>query len=404
MSDEMKKAVVRAAAVQAAGSAFMHGSQTTLGNSFDTKGQSILPLLSHQVAIAQLPAPYNTNTVLRDMNLEATSKTGIEQMDILTETIASLPAEDWNQIIKDKIDGDLTKSLAPIIASILSLVLPETLVDDICDLIAKFIGSFTDPKDVVFLKDHYIPLFRNATSGLRAKLGPLKKIEIAKTGIGGWMKFMYYTLWQEQIINATTHKILLNPYVNELGAKLMPKVFSLADKLSGFADTDSAVKTCADDVYPGAGWCRKDIPHAKSHEIAANAFYDLVALGEYLGGLYKMEGHELEVFEAEAQSRNPREYESQAMLWEAVMTGLGDAVHGMAAMQDKAEQGSTVQFWQLMAAGALLICLVLLGLVGVLLSQLRALHSQCSPTTACRDPAEVGAYTKLVSAPRHSDV
>jgi len=388
---------------QATGSAFMHGSQTTLGNSFDTKGQSILPLLSHQVAIAQLPAPYNTNTVLRDMNLEATSKTGIEQMDILTETIASLPAQDWNQIIEDKIDGDLTKSLGPIMGSIMALILPETLVDPILDLIAKFIGSFTDPKDVVFIKEHYIPLFRNATAGLRAKLGPLKKIEIAKTGIGGWLKFMYYTLWQEQIINATTHKILLNPYVNELGAKLMPKVFSLADTLSGFTDTDSAVKNCADDVYPGAGWCRKDIPHAKSHEIAANAFYDLVALGEYLGGLYKMEGDELEAFEAEARSSNPEEYESQVMLWEAGMSGLGEVVHGMAVLQDKAEQGNVVQFWQFMAAGALLICIFLLGLVGVLLSQLRALHSQCSPTMACHGPGE-GAYTKLVSVPGHSDV
>jgi len=67
----------------------------------------------------------------------------------------------------------------------------------------------------------------------------------------------------------------------------MPQIFALADLMTGFTNSDPAVSKCAADVYPGAGWCRLDIPHAKSHEVAANAFYDLVALGEYLGDLYK---------------------------------------------------------------------------------------------------------------------
>ena len=284
----------------------------------------------------------------------------------------------------------------------------------------KAIRILLSTKDVLFLKEHYVPVYRNATAGLRSKLGPLKKIEVgaallqcvqipdcqrddlwcavqvAKTGIGAWMKFMYYTVWQEQIINATKYTILLNPYVNQIGAKLMPKVFALADTLSGFTDTDNAVRNCGPNVYPGAGWCRKDIPHAKSHEIAASAFFDLVAFGEYLGSLYQMEDAELEAFELEAQSSDD-DYQAKVVLFEGVVTGFQELVHGMAALQTKAEQGNAVQFWQIMAAGSLLFALLMLALVGFLLIQLRTLR-QGSPSSASA-PSEVGAYTKLVNMP-----
>ena len=57
-SDDYKKAIVRSAASQATGRAFMHGSETRVGMLFDTKGEAILPLLTHQLAIAALPEPW----------------------------------------------------------------------------------------------------------------------------------------------------------------------------------------------------------------------------------------------------------------------------------------------------------------------------------------------------------
>jgi len=43
-------------------------------------------------------------------------------------------------------EGDLTESLGPIITSLLSLVLPDELVDEFITVIVKFMGTFASPK------------------------------------------------------------------------------------------------------------------------------------------------------------------------------------------------------------------------------------------------------------------
>jgi len=401
MSAEMKRAVVRASSLQATGSAFMHGSQTGLGTAFDTRGEAVMPLLSHEMAIAQLPPPYDTSPVLRDLQLTPRNNTGVQVMDALTATIIELPVNEWLQRFGNisDLDGDLTRSLGPIITSLLSLVLPDKLTDEIIDIIVKAI-SFANPQEAVFLKEHYLPVFRNATQKLRESMGPLKKIEVAKTGIGGFTKFIYYTLWQEQIMKA---KILLNPWVNEAGSALMPKIFALADKLSGFMNTDSAVQRCGDDVYPGAGWCRKKIAHPKSHEIAANAFYDLVEVGDYLGGLYQTESYELAAFEAKARASDPFNYEAQVMALEAATEVVAEVVRSVAAVMEKDGRGDAQwivpddsSFWKVVAAGALVLLGLALVVMAALFCKLREL--QCTQRRA--EHVESGAYAKLVEVPR----
>ena len=70
----------------------------------------------------------------------------------------------------------------------------------------------------------------------------------------------------------------------------MPIVNDLADWLTSFDQGgDEEVKKCGNETYPGSGWCRPVIPHAKWHEQTANAFYDMMSLGEYLAEIYKSE-------------------------------------------------------------------------------------------------------------------
>jgi len=282
LSPAMKRAVVRAMAVVTAGSAFMHGSETILGEAFDTRGETMLPWLAHQAAIAQLPEGYNTDPVLRDFN-QSSQPTGIEQMDSLTQTFNELPAQEWLAVI-EKLSADLTPPIAGIVGSWFSLAFPPVLVDTLIDAVVILLKNVVDLKDIIFLKDHFIPTFRNATAHLHLSLP--KKLEIAKIGMGSFVKFLYAIVWQEQIIDAHKHQIILKPWFNSLGAKLMPHILQLADWLTRFPSTDSTVRHCGDDVYPGAGWCRPVIPHAKWHELDANAFFDLVSFGEYLGQIY----------------------------------------------------------------------------------------------------------------------
>jgi len=180
--------------------------------------------------------------------------------------------------------NDVSKPIAAMVTSLLALALPNSLVNDILKLIIKILhnAAGVNPSLMTFITDHYLPTFRNATKHVH--LSPKAKLELVSKGVGGFTKFLYAILWQEEIIQA---KFLLDPWVNRLGADLMPEINRLADFLTGFGDTDAKVKSCAADVYPGAGWCREKIPHAKWHETTANAFVDLISLGEYIGGLYK---------------------------------------------------------------------------------------------------------------------
>merc|ERR1712046_398240 len=67
---------------------------------------------------------------------------------------------------------------------------------------------------------------------------------------------------------------------------MMPYVFTAANWVTGFAETDKQVSSCSDDVYPGAGWCRAQVGQAKMHEARADGLFDVLMLSEYLAQLY----------------------------------------------------------------------------------------------------------------------
>ena len=144
---------------------------------------------------------------------------------------------------------------------------------------------------------------------------------MSRVGVGSFLKFLYAIIWQEQIIDATKYTILTKPWFNALGAKLMPDLLQLADWLTGFPSTDSSVRHCAADVYPGAGWCRSRIPHAKWHELTGNAFVDLISLGEHLGRLYNTSGL------GRAAQKVPDSEQMQA--FEAVLGNLSEWANGV---------------------------------------------------------------------------
>jgi len=261
-------------------------------------------------------------------------------------------------------------------------VLPASLVDDIVTLLFKLLGNKAKPASLLFLKEHFLPTYRNATAPLLAKLSPLKKLEIAKVMVGAWTKFAYYTIWQEEIVK---WKGLFEPHMNQVGAKLMPQINALADMLTGFKDGDASVKECEPDVYPGAGWCRLNIPHPKSHEISANAFFDLVSLGEYLAGLYKS----MDTYETLGEELDPHQWDisSDTMVLETVVNGIQVLVRTVTAAHDtNFEQEADIssnflalKFWQSVAAGATALATALLVVAMLLLHKVRTLLQQGNP-------------------------
>jgi hypothetical protein len=263
----------------------------------------LVPLLAHQLAISRLPGGWATSPVLRDFSLTPLP-TGIELSQKYANTFINLPVESWFGVFEPS-QSDVSHPVAAIVASLLTLVLDDEVVDEICVLLVKLFHNapFSGKEVIDFLTNHYLPAFRNATVSIKSKLGLLQKFEIVRKGIGAFVKLLYATLFQETLFR---EKLLFNPEVNKVGAKLLPHVNALAHLLTDFDDSDMVVTDCASDVYPGAGWCRPEIPHAKWHESAANGYFDLVQLGDYLAHLYESLGDtkvsDLEILTATAIS------------------------------------------------------------------------------------------------------
>eukprot|EP00966_Prymnesium_polylepis_P258338 5967405-Prymnesium_polylepis.1 len=77
----------------------MHGSQTHLGGYLDTKGQFVVALLAHQIAIAGLPAGWRDNAVL---TLALNSKlqpqpSGVQLSDMDVRVYNETPATEWRE-------------------------------------------------------------------------------------------------------------------------------------------------------------------------------------------------------------------------------------------------------------------------------------------------------------------
>lgn len=281
MSTEKQSAVVASLIIQSIGSTFMHGSETDLGEDWDTRGEYAVAMLAYQHSVSHLPEEWRSNPVLRDFSL-VPKRSAEEVMKNMTGMIKDLPVEQWKALL-DGMPYDIAQPLAAMVCSLLSLAFPPGVVDDLVKLLVEILHDAPGVPEVMkFLTEHYLPTFRNATAHI--SLSRLQKLDVVRKGIGSFLPMIFGVLFQEEIFRG---KIFLNPEVNRIGAKFMPYVFQASGFLTGFKNSDSAVAHCDDSVYPGAAWCRPRIPHAKWHESTANGFFDLLLLAEYLGDVYK---------------------------------------------------------------------------------------------------------------------
>jgi hypothetical protein len=82
-------------------------------------------------------------------------------------------------------------------------------------------------------------------------------------------------LWQEQLLPF----FHLNSKIkNFFGAITMPGINVLANKLTGYDRYNDKWFQLAHGAYPGERACRKQVPHAKWHEMTANGLADLAFL------------------------------------------------------------------------------------------------------------------------------
>lgn len=198
MPAEYKSAFIAAIGNEAAGSAFMHGSQTELGHLLDTRGFFPIALMAHQVAVAQLPAEFRNNPVLRDFD-PAPQQTGLEQVEAMATLMREKNAIHWYDGL-GAMGKDISKPIAAMVCSMLTLVLPNDIVDSIVALVIDILHKFVpDPKILEFITEQYIPAIRNATAHVH--LSPRQKLETLMKGVGSFAKFIYAVPFQEELLS-----------------------------------------------------------------------------------------------------------------------------------------------------------------------------------------------------------
>ena len=92
------------------------------------------------------------------------------------------------------------------------------------------------------------------------------------------MKMMLAFVYQEHVLPVPE---LYNVVGLHIGAITMPYINAMADKLTGFPQTDAAVSESIN-VYPGDTKCRAYTPHSIWHEQSANGFLEFVFMADYI--------------------------------------------------------------------------------------------------------------------------
>ena len=83
--------------------------------------------------------------------------------------------------------------------------------------------------------------------------------------------------FQEDVL--TDNEIFLTPFVNEIGALLLPYVNQEATLLNSWNYTNPDLQT-GRNRYPGEKWCNLVIPHAKWHMQTSIALTDFTFLSD----------------------------------------------------------------------------------------------------------------------------
>ena len=196
----------------------------------------------HQASVANLPG---NSTVLRELSLTPLNKTSTQVVDEIVEMFIDKPVPYWAKVMdKGAFQHNYFAIFAAFTTTILGIALPWDLVEVIIPFLANLLVAGTSAD---FIINHYMPEFHKALTAADLKISIETKIELLIKGVGSLMKIMFAFLFQEQFLS---FPILKKHLVIELGGLIMPNWNHLANYVTGFAETDAAVKSSTN-VYPG---------------------------------------------------------------------------------------------------------------------------------------------------------
>lgn len=258
--------------ILAQGSAFFHGSQTSIGGSADVRINDLFAYVAYQAAVMNLE-PLNSS-VIHDLSRTPRSKSGAEITSEFIDMYIQVPVEEWGHLLDDADFPSLRLGMCGYFSTVLTLLYPPEVVDVLVEVL---LGIFSDiPEDVkVFCLEDFLPEVRVATS--HVNMTAEEKSKFQGNTFSTLIKLVYAFLWQEEVL--TSNDIWLQPSTNEIGMYLLPLVNGIANGMNHFHYNESTMQI-GYNMYPGDSWCNYVIPHAKWHLETGIALTDFVFLSD----------------------------------------------------------------------------------------------------------------------------
>lgn len=168
---------------------------------------------------------------------------------------------------------DYYLTFAAIVGTIAVIIFPYAIAYEIMSLLTyNIIGQ----ENADFICKQYLPELRTELHQL--DISSEEKRNVFDKIMGVVVKIMLAFIYQEHVLPVPE---LYNVVGLHIGAIMMPYINAMADKLTGFPQTDAAVSDSIN-VYPGDTKCRAYTPHSIWHEESANGFLEFVFMADYI--------------------------------------------------------------------------------------------------------------------------
>jgi len=264
------RALAQTCSALALGSAFFHGSHTRLGSRADNNLIGVMSFILHQASISKLPAQYRS-PVITDLSMVRRNQTGVEMAQAITDLYRTRPNTEWLEYFRQLDIPDYYTTWAALIATLLTLLLPQSMVLPVALALASAFG--VDDKSVQFLEREYIPQIKNALG--KKNLSIFKKHKLFSHAMKMVKKMVFAFKFQEQTFPL---EFLKSPLANQLGAFFQFPLNKLSELWTPLNKGISGSLLKGTGVYPGDSWCRSSQPHSLWHAQSAAALLDFFLL------------------------------------------------------------------------------------------------------------------------------
>ena len=267
-SPETVTKIAESFAIVTFGSAFMHGSKTSLGTNQDVRSNDLFPFVIHQAAMSSIPY----SPIIHDLADRPRIMSGEEMVTYWLDMFNTIPVSDWREAMNMLDVPPLQTTFAGIFGNIILLVSDLNTTVTVTTQLMDMFGL--TPQEKEFFLSSYLPALSSAMESVT--LSVIEKAELLENTAGTVVKLLYAFLWQEAVFDLGGAN--LTPEANAFGAALLPHVNNLGNNLTSWSLHVSDIQ--GGGGYPGSWWCNDIIPHAKWHVETAAALADVARLGD----------------------------------------------------------------------------------------------------------------------------